>query len=113
MYWDYIESYAVDDRLSRASFTRLVKLLTYFDQKALNAVDYALGILLYNNLVLLKDIACTITENLPKETAMKMIEKLDYFMKYDFIAHRSGCDVTSHHIILLMLWVLEDALHCV
>ena len=74
-----------------------MKSLTSFDQKALKAVDYASGILLYDNLLLLKEITNTI-EGLPKATAMMMITKLEHFMKYDFLAHRSIADATSHNI---------------
>jgi hypothetical protein len=67
MYRDYIEAFAMsEERVSHGSFTKLVKSLKSFDQKAMKVVDYASGILLYDNISLLRDISGKIGFNFPK-----------------------------------------------
>ena len=61
LYRDYIAAYPIqEERICHGSFTKIVNSLMSFDQKALKAIDYASGILMYDTTNLMQQIFFTI-----------------------------------------------------
>jgi hypothetical protein len=101
MYQDYIEMYPdKTNRISLGSFAKLVKVLTTFDQKGLKVVDYTSGILLYDSIALMREIVNKMTNHFAYMASHKMPMKLEHFLKYDYVAHRSNNPSATSHDIL-------------
>ncbi|XP_040571304.1 uncharacterized protein [Lepeophtheirus salmonis] len=101
IYWDYVEKYTDRKyRLSHGSFAKLVKILTSFDHKALEVLDYTSGTLLVDNFALLKEIMSTMQNSFAKEVAFKIFEKMEQFLRHGYANHRSITlkNATAHDI---------------
>jgi len=100
MYREYINKYPdVRERVCHTSFTKIVKAITSFDQHARKAVDYATGILLYDNIDYIKrGLSICLFNDTTKETVKKMQLVLEAFMKYQFVdLHIGKGSMKSHH----------------
>jgi hypothetical protein len=79
------------DRIGSTSIKKIAKAITCTYQKAKTAVDYVSGILLYDNLDMLRKIATT--RNIPDELE-KVIMALEVFLKGSYDGHINSYNVT-------------------
>lgn len=82
---DYVEYYPEQvDRLGNSSFMKLVKALTASDMKAKAAVDYASGVLLYDNFVMIRKIA-----------PIPLVDAMEAYLKGSYEKHLLTCAATN------------------
>jgi len=88
---DYAEYYSKDaDHIQNSSFKKFSKSLTSHDQKAKKAIDYASGILFYDNFDLMRRVLKTSSE---ADKLMKLANELEAFVKSNFEGH-IGTNIT-------------------
>ena len=98
MLQDYIEYYPERvDRIGNSSLKKLAKALSSQDQKAKQAVEYASGVLLYDNFDLIQRVLQT-SEN--ADELMKLANSLEAFVKSSFEKHIATCDTTRTKFLL-------------
>ena len=100
IYRDYIAAYPVQqERICHGSFSKVVKSITSFDQKALKAIDYASGILMYDTIDLLRLIVKRVDDEVNRRDCDKLLDKLEHFLKYDYVQHRGIDPAAASHDI--------------
>ena len=109
IYKDYCGEFMAEDRISYSSFVKVINRLTCYDQKAIMAIDYAIGLLLYDNLTLLNTIVSTITNKLDRVLCKKSLVAIKIFMKHEYsTTTHIGRDIcTLHHL----KYALKKVLH--
>ena len=96
----YTESIQDEDSIGDSSFLKLVNTLTFNDMRSATAVDYATGILLYDNFQMVKSIIDTI-EDVEKVKIFRVrAEKVVLFVKSTFPKHltKDGPSDSGHNL---------------
>lgn len=96
IYRDYLErEVEAPNRVSYGAFMKLLASLTSFDERSRKAVDYASGILLYDNLELLGKLVNTIEDDCKRSLCQKACRRLELFMKYEFVDEHLSTNQSS------------------
>ena len=75
VYRDYIAAYPMQqERICHGSFSKVVKPITSFDQKALKAIDYASGVLMCDAIDLLRLIVKRVDDEVNRRDCDKLID---------------------------------------
>lgn len=99
MFQEYLERYSddADSNISQSGFYKIAQSLTAFDQTSRKAVDYAAGVLLYDNITYIKSITETLDlSESKKETVRKMIVLMETFMKHRFAENHIVAGTSTH-----------------
>jgi len=92
MLWDYKETISAGKQLGSTSFRKIVKAITCKDQKIKQAVDYVLGVLMYDNFAHLRSVVATSAES---EFLNGIVNALEAFIETMYENHIATCEVTN------------------
>jgi hypothetical protein len=90
---DYMEYYPDQaDRLGITSFDKLLKALTATDMKAKAAVDYASGVLLYDNFMMIRKI---VSASEQAGNLISFVDAMEAYLKGNYEKHLLTCVATN------------------
>ncbi len=95
---DYVEHFPErKDRVGLTSFEKIVRSISYKDQKAVRAVDYVSGQLLYDNLRMVNRIVDTMENESERLRLRKIVTCLDAHIKgrFEHASHMGQCNHTK------------------
>jgi hypothetical protein len=89
-----------EDSIGDISFLKIVSTLTFNDTRSATAVDYATGILLYDNFDMVKRVIKTLVDQETKDAFLVEAEKVILFLKSKFPKHitKDGENISGHKL---------------